>query len=40
MGRDVGHIALNAGVGAGAEEILIPEEDLDWICLLESLERK
>jgi len=26
MGRDVGHIALNAGVGAGAEEILIPEE--------------
>ncbi|HCO83169.1 MAG TPA: 6-phosphofructokinase, partial [Arenibacter sp.] len=24
MGRDVGHIALNAGVGAGAEEILIP----------------
>ena len=28
MGRDVGHIALNVGVGAGAEEILIPEEDL------------
>ena len=24
MGRDVGHIALNVGVGAGAEEILIP----------------
>lgn len=24
MGRDVGHIALNTGVGAGAEEILIP----------------
>ncbi len=24
MGRDVGHIALNAGVGAGEEEILIP----------------
>ena len=30
MGRDVGHIALNAGVGAGAEEILIPEEE-PWI---------
>ena len=28
MGRDVGHIALNAGVGAGAEEILVPEENL------------
>jgi len=28
MGRDAGHIALNVGVGAGAEEILIPEEDL------------
>jgi 6-phosphofructokinase 1 len=28
MGRDAGHIALNAGIGAGAEEILIPEEDL------------
>src|SRR5690606_17416367 len=27
MGRDAGHIALNAGIGAGAEEILIPEED-------------
>jgi 6-phosphofructokinase len=27
MGRDAGHIALNAGIGAG-EEILIPEEDL------------
>jgi 6-phosphofructokinase len=23
MGRDAGHIALNAGIGAGAEEILI-----------------
>lgn len=27
MGRDAGFIALNAGVAAGAEEILIPEED-------------
>ena len=39
MGRDVGHIALNAGVGAGAEEILIPEENLGRERLLESLER-
>jgi 6-phosphofructokinase 1 len=39
MGRDVGHIALNAGVGAGAEEILIPEEDLGLERLLESLVR-
>ena len=28
MGRDAGHIALNTGVGAGAEEILIPEENM------------
>jgi len=39
MGRDVGHIALNAGVGAGAEEILIPEENLGLERLLESLKR-
>ncbi|WP_124980590.1 6-phosphofructokinase [Nonlabens xiamenensis] len=39
MGRDVGHIALNAGVGAGAEEILIPEENLGKDRLLESLKR-
>lgn len=39
MGRDVGHIALNAGVGAGAEEILIPEEDMGIERLVESLER-
>lgn len=39
MGRDVGHIALNAGVGAGAEEVLIPEEDLGLDRLLESLNR-
>lgn len=37
MGRDAGHIALNAGIGAGAEEILIPEEDLGLERLLESL---
>ena len=39
MGRDVGHIALNAGIGAGAEEILIPEEDLGLDRLLDSLQR-
>jgi 6-phosphofructokinase 1 len=39
MGRDAGHIALNAGIGAGAEEILIPEEDLGLDRLIESLER-
>ncbi len=39
MGRDVGHIALNAGIGAGAEEILIPEENLGLERLVDSLER-
>ncbi|WP_194852617.1 6-phosphofructokinase [Nonlabens antarcticus] len=39
MGRDVGNIALNAGVGAGAEEILIPEENLGKERLIESLKR-
>ena len=39
MGRDAGHIALNAGIGAGAEEILIPEENLGVERLLESLRR-
>lgn len=39
MGRDAGFIALNAGVGAGAEEILIPEENLGLERLLESLKK-
>ena len=39
MGRDVGHIALNAGIAGGAEEILIPEEDLGLERLVESLRR-
>jgi 6-phosphofructokinase 1 len=39
MGRDAGHIALNAGIGAGAEEILIPEEDLGLERLVESLKK-
>lgn len=39
MGRDAGYIALNAGIGAGAEEILIPEENLGLERLVESLRR-
>ncbi len=39
MGRDAGDIALNAGIGAGAEEILIPEQDMGRERLLESLAR-
>jgi 6-phosphofructokinase 1 len=39
MGRDAGHIALNTGIGAGAEEVLIPEEDMGLERLLESLKR-
>ncbi|MDD7886308.1 6-phosphofructokinase [Flavivirga sp. 57AJ16] len=39
MGRDVGHIALNTGIAGGAEEILIPEEDLGLDRLVESLNR-
>ena len=39
MGRDAGHIALNSGIGAGAEEILIPEENRGLEQLLESLKR-
>lgn len=37
MGRDAGDIALNAGIGAGAEEILIPEEKLGRERLVEKL---
>jgi len=39
MGRDAGFIALNAGIGAGAEEILIPEQDLGLERMVESLKR-
>ncbi len=39
MGRDAGDIALNAGVGAGAEEILIPDEDMGVERMMESLEK-
>ena len=39
MGRDAGHIALNSGIGAGAEEILIPEENRGLEQLLELLKK-
>ncbi len=39
MGRDVGHIALNTGIAGGAEEILIPEEDLGLDRLVDSLNK-
>ena len=39
MGRDAGHIALHSGIGAGAEEILIPEEDRGLKKLLNSLKK-
>jgi len=39
MGRDAGDIALNAGIGAGAEEILIPEQNMGRDRLVESLKR-
>lgn len=38
MGRDAGFIALNAGIGSGAKEILIPEADRGIDHLLKSLE--
>lgn len=37
MGRDAGFIALNSGIGSGAEEILIPEKNLGLDRLVESL---
>ena len=39
MGRDAGDIALNAGIGAGAEEILIPEQDMGRGRLIASLKK-
>lgn len=39
MGRDAGFIALNSGIAAGAEEILIPEKNRNVDHLFESLER-
>ena len=39
MGKGSGHIALNAGIGAGAEEVLIPEQNMGLERLLESLSK-
>jgi len=39
MGRDAGFIALNAGIGSGAEEILIPEKNLGLDKFVESLNK-
>jgi len=39
MGRDAGDIALSAGIGAGAEVILIPEQNIGREHLIESLRR-
>lgn len=39
MGRDAGFIAVNSGIAAGSEEILIPEKDRGVEHLFESLER-
>jgi 6-phosphofructokinase 1 len=38
MGRDSGYIALNAGIGGGAEAILLPEMDTAIEDLIEKLE--
>jgi 6-phosphofructokinase 1 len=39
MGRDAGDIALNSGIGAGAEEILIPEQNRGVKHLVQSLHK-
>jgi 6-phosphofructokinase 1 len=39
MGRDAGYIALNTGIGSGAEDILIPESKTDINCVIEHLEK-
>jgi 6-phosphofructokinase 1 len=39
MGRDAGDIALNSGIGAGAEEVLLPEEDHGVQRMMDSLEK-
>lgn len=38
MGRDAGFIALNSGIGTGAEDILIPETQTDIDSLIDKLE--
>lgn len=37
MGRDAGHIALNSGIAIGAQEILVPEDDIGIEGLIQSL---
>ena len=37
MGRDAGHIALNSGIAIGAEELLIPEQNMGIKGLINSL---
>ncbi len=39
MGRNAGDIALSAGIGAGAEAIIIPEQDLGKDYLVSSLRK-
>lgn len=39
MGRDAGFIALNSGIGGGAEKILIPEKDIPIEELLTDIEK-
>ena len=39
MGKGSGHIALNAAIGAGAEEVLIPEQGMGLDRLLDSLKK-
>ncbi len=37
MGRDAGHIALNSGIAIGAQEILVPEQNIGIEGLIKSL---
>ena len=39
MGRDSGFIALNSGIGGGAERIIIPEKNISAEVLLEDIDR-
>src|SRR5690606_1585231 len=39
MGRDAGFIALQAALGGGAEEVLVPEETPDFPAMLARLKR-
>ena len=39
MGRDAGYIALNSGIACGAEDILIPEQQLDIEAVLNRIDQ-